>query len=232
MLKYKKKRMSSLPSLSLSKKRPSLLITQNIPTTPTLPVYSPITPVSDNPHNPPNPSSNPSNHSNSSNPSSELIYTNNIQNITPLTIANHPKLLRKVPFINKHIFLTTMHKPFAEYARASLAGDREAQHRVIVQILNIPGQTMISRRDGKKGKYRDFTLMHHRLIQQQLQQQQQQSTQSSAQSSSRIICSPSTSDISILRSIARSVALTREGHYSRAIQAISSNAFSGYSSSR
>ena len=104
--------------------------------------------------------------------------------------------------------------------QASTQEDRAAQHRLVVQLLNLPSQTMICRRGGKKGRKRDIALMQHRLIQHSL---------SSAPASTPISqpnrpITRSTNQTPILNSIARSVALTREGHYRRAIRAISSTA--------
>jgi hypothetical protein len=88
--------------------------------------------------------------------------------ITPVDIANHPKLLRKVPYTNRSMFNSTMRRPLSDYTRASLQKDSAAQHRSIVEILSIPGQTMISRRGGKKGRQRDIAIMQHRLIERNL----------------------------------------------------------------
>ena len=143
--------------------------------------------------------------------------------ITPVDIANHPKLLRKVPYTNRSMFNSTMRRPLSDYTRASLQKDSAAQHRSIVEILSIPGQTMISRRGGKKGRQRDIAIMQHRLIERNLASSSTSSSSSSSVSStSNRPNTRSTSQAPILNSIARSVALTREGHYRRAVRAISS----------
>ena len=61
--------------------------------------------------------------------------------------------------------------------------------------------------------------MHHRLIERNLAQS---SSSPSASSTSNRPITRSTSQAPILNSIARCVALTREGHYRRAVRAISS----------
>lgn len=148
--------------------------------------------------------------------------TDHIDSITPADIANHPKLLRKIPYINRATFNSTMRRPLSEYTQASLQKDPAAQHRLIVEILSIPGQTMISRRGGKKGKHRDIILMHHRLIQKNLAALSATSSAASAATAASRPITRSISQAPLLSSIARSVALTREGHYRRAIRAISS----------
>jgi hypothetical protein len=143
--------------------------------------------------------------------------------ITPLSIANHPKLLRKIPFANKNIFITTMQKLWRQYTSASLEANHTQQHQIIAHILSIPGQALRSRRGGKKDRNREINHMRARLTEMQNipSHTHNTSTTASLPSPSR----PITRSISSLRSatnasIARCVALTREGHYRRAVKAI------------
>src|ERR1700733_5304739 len=55
-----------------------------------------------------------------------------MDNITPADIANHPKLLRKIPYINRATFNTTMRRIFSLYTEASIQKDKSAQHDLIV----------------------------------------------------------------------------------------------------
>ena len=149
-------------------------------------------------------------------PQVAVSVTDHTDSVTPTDIANHPKLLRKIPYVNRATFNTTMRRIFSLYTEASIQKDKSAQHDLIVEILRIPGQTMVSRRGGKKGKQRDIALMHHRLM-----QRHSADSSSSASQSSRPNLR-SNSQAPIISSIARCVALTREGHYRRAVRAISS----------
>jgi hypothetical protein len=87
--------------------------------------------------------------------------------ITPLSIANHPKLLRKIPFANKNIFITTMQKLWRQYTSASLDTNHTQQHQIIAHILSIPGQALRSRRGGKKDRNREINHMRARLTEMQ-----------------------------------------------------------------
>ena len=98
-------------------------------------------------------------------PQVAVSLTDHRDSVTPTDIANHPKLLRKIPYVNRATFNTIMRRIFSLYTQASIQKDQSAQHDLIVEILRIPGQTMVSRRGGKKGKQRDIALMHHRLMQ-------------------------------------------------------------------
>ncbi len=84
--------------------------------------------------------------------------------VSPLDIANHAKLLRRIPHTNRSIFIATMRKLLANYTKASMDQDPTDLHNCLVEILMLPGQTMISRRGGKKGRQRDSAIMHHRLM--------------------------------------------------------------------
>jgi hypothetical protein len=209
------------------------------PTSPTSPVYSPVTPVNQDLE--PDP---PLILASDSAPVSVEVQPNDapvsvivpavdsdaqpsaapsefINSVTPVEIANHPKLLRKVPYTNRSLFITTLRRLLGDYVRASLEKDSAAQHKCIVEILMLPGQTMIRRRGGSKGRRRDTAIMHHRLLEKHLPT----SALSSSAPSASVLNRPatrSTSQASILNSIARSVALTREGHYRRAVNALSS----------
>ena len=121
--------------------------------------------------------------------------------------------MRKIPYVNRATFNTTMRRIFSLYTQASIQKDQSAQHDLIVEILRIPGQTMVSRRGGKKGKQRDIALMHHRLM----QRHSTESSSSASQSSRPNL--RSNSQAPIISSIARCVALTSEGHYRRAVRA-------------
>jgi len=152
----------------------------------------------------------------------EIVSSSVLCSVSPLDIANHAKLLRKVPHTNRSIFIATMRRLLANYTKASMDQDSATLHNCLVEILMLPGQTMISRRGGKKGRQRDSAIMHHRLMERNLPS----SASSSPLSSASILHRPatrSTTQAPILSSIARSIALTREGHYRRAVTALSSS---------
>jgi hypothetical protein len=52
--------------------------------------------------------------------SSSAPQTDYIHNITPADIANHPKLLRKIPYVNRAMFRTVVRRILLEYVQASI----------------------------------------------------------------------------------------------------------------
>ena len=115
-----------------------------------------------------------------------------------------------------------MQKLLRQYTSASLEANHTEQHHIIAHILTIPGQALRSRRGGKKDRNREINHMRARLTDMQNIPPQSHST-SSLQSPSRPITrSMSSVNSATNAAVARCVALTREGHYRRAIKAINS----------
>src|SRR4051812_6347708 len=152
-----------------------------------------------------------------------LLHASQHDQPTPMDIANHAKLFRRVPFANRALFILNVRRLLTAYIHASQTADSAEQHRLLVDLLALPGRVLVSRRGGKQGRHRDIMAMLHRLMHMSHTDHSHPPGTSDSPVAHRPI-TRSVSGASVLHSISRSVALVREGHVRRAVRALASDA--------